>query len=134
MIEQYRYEGEGYCPFLIRDNWQVAQLNYASSQDADNIQLIEKHARTDEVFILIAGRGLLITAGKEGDNLSFQMRLMEKGIVYNIPEGVWHNIVLEKDTRIIIAENVNTHLNDCEYYYLIDNQRKQLNLQIAETF
>lgn len=132
MIEQYKYEGEGYYPFLIRDNWQVAQLNYVPAQGAANIQLIEKHAQTDEVFILIAGRALLITSGKEGDTFTFQMNLMENGIVYNIPQGVWHNIVLEEDTQIIIAENANTHLNDCEYYYLNDNQKQQLNIQIAE--
>ena len=119
-------------PFLIREKWQVAQLNYVQGQGPDDIRSIEAHNQTDEVFVLTAGRALLITADRQGDNVAFEMHPMEQRVVYNVPQGVWHNIVLDGDTEILIVENADTHLNDCEYYYLNDAQKKTLYGLIAE--
>lgn len=132
MIEKYEHEGEGYNPFLITDNWQVAKLNFVSGQGVDEIQSIETHNQTDEVFILAAGRAVLITADKEDDRVGFRMHPMEQGIVYNVPKGVWHNIAMETDTVIWIVEDANTHLNDCIHYMLSDEQKKELYRRIAE--
>jgi len=131
LIEKYQHEGEGYNPFLIRDGWQVAQLNYMPEQGVDDIQKIDVHPGTDEVFILIAGKAVLIAAEKDGDDISYEMIVMKPGIVYNIPRGVWHNIALHKDAQVIIVENKDTHLNDFELYFLNDLQKEELNRQIA---
>lgn len=126
MIEKYIYNGEGYDPYLIRSGWQVAKLNYAPGIGMDDIEKIDVHLHTDEVFILIAGRAVLIAAEKEEDKIIYEMVNMEKGIVYNIPKGVWHNIAMEKDAEIIIVEKSDTHLNDFEYFWLKDNQKEEL--------
>ena len=52
MIESYFHKGEGYNPFLIREGWQVAQLNHVSGHGLDDIERIEVHKSTEEVFIL----------------------------------------------------------------------------------
>lgn len=130
IIEKYHFEGEGYDPFLIRDNWQVAQLNYSPGQGLDDIEKIDIHFQTDEAFILTAGEAWLIAAEKNEDNLSFEIIEMKKGIVYNIPECVWHNIALSEKAQVIIVENKNTHLGDYEFYHLSDSQRKDLYRQL----
>ena len=38
MIESYFHKGEGYNPFLIREGWQVAQLNHVSGHGLDDIE------------------------------------------------------------------------------------------------
>ena len=52
MIETYYHDKEGYNPFLIREGWQVAQLNHVAKHGLADIDQIEVHRATDEVFIL----------------------------------------------------------------------------------
>ena len=123
LIEEYTHTGIGYNPFLIRNNWQVAQLNYVDGQGFEDIQKIDVHLKTDEVFILLKGQAVLIAAEKEEDRLSFQMVNMKEGIIYNIPQMTWHNIAMSEDAQVIIIEDANTHLGDFEYYYMNAEQK-----------
>lgn len=56
MIERYYHEAEGYNPFLIREGWQVAQLNYLPGHGLDDMVDVEVHRQTDEAFILLRER------------------------------------------------------------------------------
>lgn len=126
LIEEYTHEADGYRPFLIRDNWQVAQLNYENNQGFGDIEKIDIHFQTDEVFILLEGQVVLIVAEKEGDRLSLRTVKMEKGVTYNIPKNTWHNIAMSQDAKVIIVEDANTHLGDYEFYYMGSEQKSEL--------
>ena len=115
LIESYCHHGAGYEPFLIRPGWQVAQLKYMPELRADVITRVERHMQTDEVFILCKGHAMLV-AGREGAaGLDFEAVSMEPGVTYNVPAGVWHNIVLTPDDLVSIVEKDHTHLTDVEY-------------------
>lgn len=131
LIEHYEHKEAGYNPFLIREGWQVAQLKYVEGQGMEDIQKIDLHSLTDEVFVLIEGTAVLIAAEKKESEITYEMISMIKGIVYNIPRGVWHNIAMSRDARIIIIEKDNTHLGDCDYYYLDKTQKEELYQQVA---
>ncbi|HTM97896.1 MAG TPA: hypothetical protein VL088_04105 [Pedobacter sp.] len=122
LIETYNYDGKGYNPYLIRDSWQVAKLNYIAGQGMTDIVKIDKHVYTDEAFILIKGLAILIEAEKDEDTFSFQCLIMKPGITYNIPAGTWHNIAMDTDAEVIIVEKSNTHLNDCVYVPLLKDE------------
>ena len=126
IIEEYTHAGIGYNPFLIRNNWQVAQLNHVAGQGFEDIEKIDVHLNTDEVFILLKGQVVLIVAEKNGDHVSFQTVKMKEGITYNIPKMIWHNIAMSEDAQVIIIEDANTHLGDFEYYHLNVQQKKEL--------
>ena len=130
MIERYFHTEDGYNPFLIRKGWQVAQLNYVAKHGLDDIDDVEMHALTDEVFILMRGRAALITASFEGDEPTFEVENMQVGVTYNIPAGVWHNIAMDKDAQIIIVERNNTHLEDVAHKTLTDEQLQRVYAQI----
>lgn len=130
MIERYFHTEDGYNPFLIREGWQVAQLNYVAKHGLDDIDDVEMHALTDEVFILMRGRAALITASFEGDEPTFEVENMQVGVTYNIPAGVWHNIAMDKDAQIIIVERNNTHLEDVAHKTLTDEQLQRVYAQI----
>lgn len=125
-IETYEYNKPGYCPFLIRDNWQVAQLNALPGYGMTDIQMLEVHTQTDEVFVLFEGEAVLITAEINDSGLFFEMIKMRKGITHNIPAGVWHNIAMDTVAKLIIIENAGTHLNDCTYRDLDETQQARL--------
>lgn len=121
-METYTTKEEGYHPFLIREGWQVAQLNYIEDQHIKNIDKIEVHRNTDEVFVLLKGNSILITVGLINGEPTFKADVMKPHIIYNIPKNVWHNIAMEKGSEVLIIENPNTHLNDVEYLHLTEKQ------------
>lgn len=129
-IEEYIHEGAGYNPFFIRDGWQVAKLNPLPGHGLDEIDQVEVHSDTDEVFVLIQGTAVLIAADVQGDGIVFHNVAMKPGIVYNIPKGVWHNIAMAAGVELIIVEKDNTHLGDCQYKPLTSSQQEELKNEI----
>jgi len=114
-IEKYSHAGEGYNPYLITGQWQVAKLNYLEGYGLDQIDRLEVHRKTDEVFILLDGTAVLVASSQADGKGSFEAVKMQPGVTYNIPAGVWHNIPMAHDAQMIIVENNNTHLGDVEY-------------------
>lgn len=110
-IEIYRWEKEGYNPLILSDNWQVALLNWEPLFNRENLDEIERHNETDEVFVLLSGWSILFVR-PEGESL--EAVDMEPGVLYNVPKGIWHNLVASRDAAFLIVENRDTHLNDTE--------------------
>ena len=134
LIEQYNINDKGYHPFLIREGWQVAQLNYMPEQEIGNITKMDVHHLTDEVFILLKGNAVLIGAEIKGDDVIFEVELMKPNITYNIPVGTWHNIAMSKDCEIIIIEKSNTHVSDFEFFPLNKSKQKELRSIVNRLF
>lgn len=130
LIETYYHEGRGYNPFFIKDNWQVAQLNFTDEQGLYAIKKMDKHMETDEVFVLTKGTAVLIGAVIVNEQFDFQLKKMEIGTTYNIPANLWHNIAMDKDAEVIIIEKSNTHLDDFVYKDLNKNETEHLNNMI----
>ena len=133
-IETYKFNGTGFKPLIITTKWQISKLNYLPGHGLDEIDKIEVHNNTDEVFILFKGTGILITADIQKNDIEFELINMEPGIIYNIPKGIWHNIAMKFDSELIIVEDVNTHLHDCAYKKLSNaqiNRLKQLIIQMG---
>lgn len=132
LIETYSTTKEGYHPFLIREGWQVAQLNYSEDQHISNIDKIEVHRETDEVFVLLKGKSILITVDLINGEPTFNADVMRPHSTYNIPQNVWHNIAMEKGSEVLIIEKSNTHLNDVEYFSLTEKQLVKLSMVIKK--
>ncbi|GAA4964058.1 hypothetical protein [Algibacter aquimarinus] len=134
MIETYKIEGDGYHPFLIREGWQVAQLNYQEEQHIDNIKKLDVHLETDEVFVLTKGNSVLIAAKIEDGEPVFELQLMEQQKVYNIPQDMWHNIAMEEGSEVIIIEKSNTHISDFEFFELSKEKQIELKEKVKTLF
>jgi mannose-6-phosphate isomerase-like protein (cupin superfamily) len=115
LIETHFHAGPGYEPFLVREGWQVAQLNFSPEQRATRINRVERHANTDEVFVLCRGGSIIVAAIAGAAGLRFKAVRMKPGVTYNIPAGVWHNIAMIPGDLVIIVEKDNTHRTDFEY-------------------
>lgn len=132
IIEKYIAKDKGYHPLLIREGWQVAQLNYTDIHDIKNIDKVDIHHHTDEVFILIKGKAVLIGATFITGKPVFEVELMKPNVTYNIPQKTWHNIAMEKGSEVIIVEKSNTHLSDFEFHYLTVEEREQLTVRVIQ--
>lgn len=116
-IEKYidvcDYEGEGYSHVVDFGAWTAAVINYSPCFAEENIKKMERHNETDEVFILVEGSATLFYG--EPDNP--QRVQMVKHKFYNVRRGMWHNITVSRDARVIIVENADTGTGNSDYYY-----------------
>lgn len=128
-LEIYHWEEQGYQPLVFSDGWQVALLNWEPLFDRENLNEIERHNQSDEVFVLLRGWAVLFTR-PEGEPL--EAVKMEPGVVYNVPKGVWHNLVASHDVAFLIVENQGTHLDDTEIRPISEDELEMLDLQLSE--
>ncbi|MGE5360638.1 MAG: hypothetical protein ACM3NQ_16605 [Bacteroidales bacterium] len=131
LIERYFNHDAGYKPILIRDGWQIGHLNYMPELAVDAIDRVERHNRTDEVFILFRGTSLLIAAAATSEGLHFEVTAMQPSVTYNIPAGCWHTIAMAPGDVVLIVERDNTHLEDVEYRGLSSAERASLRSLLA---
>lgn len=99
---------EGYQPLIDYEAWRVAVLKYCEDVRLDNIKTMQRHLKTDEVFVLLSGNCTLITGGNkeyvdEIDTINLKPRKL-----YNVKKGVWHNHILDEEGEVLIIENQNT--------------------------
>lgn len=111
ILEVYRWEDQGYKPLVFSDGWQVALLNWEPLFDRENLNEIERHNETDEVFVLLRGWSVLFIRPEDE---TLEAIDMQPGVIYNVPKSVWHNLVASRDVAFLIVENRDTHLIDTE--------------------
>ncbi len=107
-ILKYAYEGEGLTRVFENEKWMVGIKNWKPMNDIANINNLERHNETDELFILLNGQCTLLFANETADGLDIQAVEMEPMKVYNIPRTLWHNTVTRKDTKLALIEDSST--------------------------
>lgn len=103
------FDGEGYYSPYSFENWKIAFLNYAEKFTRSGICYLERHMETAEVFVLLHGKATLLI-GEEATEVT-----LKKDEAYIVEQSVWHNIILEEDTKILIVENSDTGRENSEY-------------------
>ena len=104
----YAFEGEGMTRVFENEKWMVGIKNWKPMNDIKNINNLERHNETDELFILLSGRCTLLYANETEKGLDIRAVDMEPMKVYNIPRSLWHNTVTEKDTKLALIEDSST--------------------------
>lgn len=108
-LEIVEYSGSGYFAPYKFEGWRVAFLNQAERFTKQGITYLEKHTKTDEVFVLLNGQATLLI-GKDGVEIE-----MTQGRLYVIKQNQWHNIVVSKTAKVLIVENEDTGRENTEY-------------------
>lgn len=107
-IEITNFPNTDYMPLVDYEGWRVAVLASCANTTPEKIQTMQKHDYTDEVFVLVRGNAILITAGNGHKPEGITLHKMEPYKTYNIKKGFWHNHVLDEDGIVLIVENSNT--------------------------
>ena len=129
MLEVYGWAGEGFAPLVFTEGWQAALLNWEPLFERQNLDEIERHNKTDEVFVLLRGRAVLFTHPEDG---ALQAVEMKAGTIYKVPAGVWHNLIATRDVGFLIVENRDTHLHDTEIRPITAAELAQLDAQLPD--
>lgn len=126
-------DGEGYLPLSMHEGWQVAYLTTCEKHNLHDLENMEVHQHTDELFILLKGKACLLEADYEADEPVFEGICMKPFVMYDVPQGVWHNIAMAPDTLLLIVEKDGTHLNDVAYRDFSVEDRQVVNGMIELT-
>jgi ureidoglycolate hydrolase len=126
LIQIHDYTGDGYQPLVTSSNWRVAKLNFLESLLPARIEDMERHLLTDEVFVLLKGRGVLILGSNTAQVDKLTYYEMEFGKIYNVAVNTWHTILLSRDASVLIVENSDTGEDNSETLMLNDRLRKQI--------
>ena len=121
-IAKYEFEGEGLTRVFENEKWMVGIKNWKPANDIANTDCLERHNKTDELFILLAGKCVLLFANEVNGELMIEAENMEPMKVYNIPSTLWHNTVTNKDTKLILVEDSSTGSENSDVLSLNDAQ------------
>lgn len=108
MIQEFTFDGEGWKILHEFEGWRTGLLRY--SERFAKLSEMEKHLKSDEAFVLLQGEATLYTENEE--------RKMKPLVLYNIPKGIFHHIVLSKDAVVFVVENSNTVRENTEKWYM----------------
>ena len=103
-MDVIRFEGGQWKTMMNTENWRIGFLGYG--ERFSKFAELERHNKTDEAFMLLSGTAILY----ENETPA----VMEKGVVYNIPRGTWHHIVVSEDAVVIVVENSDTSMDNSE--------------------
>ena len=108
-IQQFGYDDAGLARVYENGKWMVGVKNWKPANDIANLDCLERHNETDELFVLLAGKCVLLSATETAEGgLELSASAMEPLKVYNIPRSLWHNTVTWKDTKLILVEDSST--------------------------
>ena len=125
-LEIKQYDGEGYHPLIDFGSWRVAILRWIDSMQPEKITYMERHTLTDEVFVLLSGKAILVVGGNSAQVSGVFPQELESGRFYNVKQNIWHTILLSRDASILIVEENNTGAANTEYCELLTIYRKEI--------
>lgn len=121
-IQKYEFKGEGLTRVFENEKWMVGIKNWKPANDIANTNCLERHNKTDELFVLLAGECVLLYANEVNGELVIEAKKMEPMKVYNIPKSLWHNTVTQKDTKLILVEDSSTGASNSDVMNLSGEQ------------
>ena len=133
LLETKDINGIGYAPLFDFGEWRVAILRFIDELIPDRINYLERHLETDEIFILVDGKAILLIGEGEDGTIGIQSNILEKGKVYNVKRNAWHSCLLSRDASIILVENRDTSSKNTEYMDL-ENVHREYILDLAKKY
>ena len=105
-------------PVIQTGEWRIAVLRQCAKVMPGDIQRVERHNETDEVFILTLGKADLIIIEESGNNKIPYVIPIQLNVAYNIKKSVWHHVNLSEDGHIFLFEKANTSTENSDYMML----------------
>lgn len=111
----YENNGEGIKCVYKNDKWLLCIKNWKPDNDVEGLKHLEIHHSTDEQFILVSGKAILLTAErKNGRFENIELTPMELGKVYNVPKEMWFYSITCKDTKMVYVQDSDCSMSNSE--------------------
>ena len=123
-IEALSYDENGYKTLVSFEGWRVAFMNDGPKTTVEGLSYFQQHNESDEVFVLLSGRCVLLLAGFGDAPGEISAVDMQQNVMYNVKKGAWHTHYFAPDTKVLIVENADTDLSNSPISNLTDKQKK----------
>lgn len=123
-LQVQEYDGPGFLPLASFGKWRVAILNFEMKSSAQELDRVERHTNTDEVFVLLRGRAVLLLGGVAPQIQELQTVSMRLGSIYNVRRNSWHASLLSHDASILIVEEADTGPQNTDFLNLSAEDRE----------
>jgi len=127
-VDVFKWTGEGYRPFVSYRDWLVALMNWEPRFDPNNVGQVERHNQTDEIFVLIHGRGILFV----DDDDTIRVFDMQPGVIYNVTCGTWHSVIGTRESSWLIVESNDTSEENSDFRELTATELAALKKQYPD--
>lgn len=108
-IDIYNYDGEGLERSYACENRLVGIKNYKPASSREQMDNLEKHLLTDELFIPLT-EGSILLYNQDGGSLCHAS--MEMGRIYSVRKGTWHNVLMIPGGKMALTERADTSMEN----------------------
>ena len=115
LLEIRTHQGPAYCPLVDFGAWRVAVLNFCPELRPENLTRMQRHDETDEVFVLLRGRCILLVGDGRDEAGTIRAADMVPQTLYNVKRGTWHTHTLSPDASVLVVENRATTLGNSPF-------------------
>lgn len=122
LLEIHACRDEGFHPQVDFAGWRVALLNFIEHLLPENLNNMQRHDETDEVFVLLKGRCILFLGDGVDEAGEIHAVDMVPRTVYNVKRGTWHHHTLSEDASVLVVENLGTTLENSPFCQLSPEQ------------
>ena len=112
----------------------VSIKNWKPDNDIEGIAHLEIHHTTDEQFILVCGKAILITAERKNGKFETELTLMEQGKVYNVPKECWFYSITQKDTKIVYVQDSGCSMENSDFCDLSSEEISKIQEEARKLF
>ena len=130
--EIFENNAEGIKQVYRNNEWSVSIKNWKPDNDIAGVEKLEIHYTTDEQFVLVGGKALLITADeKDGAFYNIELTPMEIGKVAHVGMGQWFYSITQKDSKIVYIQRSDCSMENSEIHYMTPEQVRAVQAEAA---
>lgn len=103
MILKADSTASGFCPVVKNPQFLCAFITPSPMYAQGKITEMKRHNDTDEVFVLLSGKAVLLT--RDDIKEKCQVTKLSLGTVYTVKAGTWHYLAVSDDAKVFVTEN-----------------------------
>ena len=103
MITISNNTNSGFCPVVKNSHFICAFITPSPMYAPGKITEMKRHNDTDEVFVLLSGKAVLLT--RDSSNEKCQVTPLSPGTAYTVKSGTWHYLALSPDGKVFVTES-----------------------------
>lgn len=103
MVLQRTASAPGFDLVYKNNSFKCAFITRSAQYAPGQIKTMKRHNESDEIFVLIHGKAMLITG--EPSQKQYRKTVLESGTMYCVETGKWHYLAVSKDALVFVTEN-----------------------------
>lgn len=102
----------GFQPVVRNDRFLCARITHSSQYSFGMVRTVKRHLTSQEVFVLIQGSAVLLTAAPDGSER--QITELKRGEVCCVEAGYWHYLAVSEDALLFVTEGSDVSAQNTE--------------------